>query len=63
MLFLHMVDWGFATNIYGVTDLPSFVQAVLLQPHSVTCDFNFPQWGYYGRGSGHKGLYYTYSQA
>jgi hypothetical protein len=52
--------WGFEVNLYGVIDLETFLQAVLLLPRSVTADFNFPQWGYYGRGSGEGGRYYTY---
>lgn len=52
--------WGFDVNLYGVIDLGTFLQAVLLLPRSVTADFNFPQWGYYGRGSGEGGHYYTY---
>jgi len=62
-LVIQLLDWDFAVNIYGVTDLTSFLQAVLLQPHAVTCDFNFPEWGYYGRGSGRRGFYYTYPAA
>lgn len=52
--------WGFEVNLYGVIDLETFLQAVMLLPRSATADFNFPQWGYYGRGSGEGGRYYTY---
>jgi len=42
-------------NVYGVPSLDAFLRAILLQPTSLTSDFNFPQWNYFGRGSG-KGL-------
>ncbi len=48
----RMESWGFEVNIYDVPDLESFLQAALLLPHSVTADFNFHKWGYYGHGSG-----------
>ncbi len=51
-LLERMETWGFETNIYNVPDLASFLRAVLLQPRSITADFNFPQWHYFGRGSG-----------
>ena len=54
-------EWGFETNIYNVPDLDSFLHAVLLGPCSVTADFNFPRWHYYGRGSGEHGEYHNYS--
>jgi hypothetical protein len=38
-----------------VSDLEEFLEASLLLPTSVTADFNFPEWGYYGRGSGEGG--------
>ncbi len=59
--FDEMDCWGFEVNIYNVPDLETFLQAVLLMPHSVTSDFNFPKWHYYGRGSGEKGGHYEYS--
>jgi len=52
--------WGFEANIYNVPDLESFLRAVLLLPVSVTSDFNFPKWHYYGRGSGENRRRYTY---
>lgn len=58
--FDRMEGWGFAVNLYGVEDLRSFLQAVLLVPRSVTADFNFPEWHFYGRGSGEHGVYYEY---
>ena len=43
---------GWEVNIYGVADLEAFLDASLLLPTSVTADFNFPEWGYFGHGSG-----------
>lgn len=57
-----MLRWGFEVNLYGVVDLETFLAAMLLHPRSVTADFNFPQWHYYGRGSGQGGRYYEYDQ-
>ena len=57
----QMETWGFEVNIYNVPDLNSFLQAVLLMPRSITADFNFPQWQYYGRGSGQGNIQYEYS--
>jgi hypothetical protein len=59
--FDQMDQWGFEVNIYNVPDLEAFLQAVLLMPHSVTADFNFPKWYYYGRGSGQEGNHHQYS--
>ena len=59
--FDQMDEWGFEVNIYNVPDLNSFLQAVLLMPRSITADFNFPQWHYYGRGSGQDSEQYEYS--
>jgi hypothetical protein len=53
--FDQMDRWGFDVNIYNVPDLESFLQAVLLLPCSITSDFNFPKWRYYGRGPGKNG--------
>ncbi|MCE7988292.1 MAG: hypothetical protein DYG89_44605 [Caldilinea sp. CFX5] len=53
-------EWGYEVNLYGIPDLPAFLQALLLLPNAITCDFNFPEWGYYGRGSGHAGHYIEY---
>lgn len=52
---------GSEANIYGVSNLTEFLQAIELGPTSVTADFNFPEWHYYGRGSGHRGVYYHYT--
>ena len=59
--FDQMDKWGFEVNIYNVPDLESFLQAVLLLPRSITSDFNFPQWHYFGRGSGENGDHHEYS--
>lgn len=40
----HMDHWGFETTIYDVRDLESFLQAVLLTPHAICSDLNFPKW-------------------
>ena len=53
-IFDQMDHWGFEVNIYNVPDLEAFLQAILLLPRSITSDFNFPKWHYYGRGSGEK---------
>jgi hypothetical protein len=51
---------GYEVNLYGISNHESFLQAVLLLPHSVTADFNFPEWEYYGRGSGEGRRYHRY---
>jgi hypothetical protein len=43
-----------------VPDHESFLQAVLQLPRSLTADFNFPEWNYYGRGSGERRRYHRY---
>lgn len=53
-------EWGHETNIYAVPDLEQFLRAVLLLPRSITADFNFPEWHYFGRGSGQHGRYHSY---
>ena len=58
--FDELVGWGYEVNFYGVPDLEAFLEAVLLLPHSVTSDFNFPQWKHYGHGSGESGRLFTY---
>lgn len=52
LLLERMSQWGCEINLYNVFDLESFLQAVLFLPRSITSDFNFPQWGYFGKGSG-----------
>jgi hypothetical protein len=59
-LFDQLEHWGHDVNIYAVPDLASFLQAALLLPRSLTADFNFPQWHYFGRGSGEHLDHYTY---
>ena len=54
-------NWGFEVNIYNVPDLDAFLKTVLLAPRSITADFNFPQWYYFGRGAGQHGEYFNYS--
>jgi FMN phosphatase YigB (HAD superfamily) len=56
----RMREWGLEVNVYAVPDLEAFLKAVLLQPRSITSDFNFPKWQYYGRGSGEKARRYEY---
>jgi hypothetical protein len=51
---------GWEVNLYGVPDLESFLEAALMEPASLTADFNFPEWGYFGRGSGAHGLHHRY---
>lgn len=46
---------GWEVNVYDVPDLEAFLGASLLLPTSVTADFDFPEWGYAGRGSGADG--------
>lgn len=53
--------WGFRVNIFNIPDLESFLKAVLMLPQSVTSDFNFPQWRYYGRGSGRGRRFRSYT--
>lgn len=59
-LLNELDQWGFEINIYNVPNLESFLKAVLLQPKSITADFNFPQWHYFGRGSGQNWEHYEY---
>ena len=59
-LFDQINQWGFEVNIYDVPDLEAFLQATLLLPRSITSDFNFPKWNYYGQGSGENLVRYEY---
>ena len=54
MLFNSVERWGFNINLYDVPDLEAFLRAALMLPRSLTADFNFPAWQYYGRGSGEE---------
>jgi hypothetical protein len=49
-LFEQLDGWGYEVNVYNVPDLEAFLQAVLLLPRSVTSDFNFPRWNFFGQG-------------
>ena len=51
-MFDKLAGWGYEVNFYGVLDLEGFLEAVVMLPTSVTSDFNFPRWNFYGRGSG-----------
>jgi hypothetical protein len=62
-VFERLDSWGHEINFYNVPDLESFLQAALLLPRSLTSDFNFPEWNYYGRGSGRDNVYHRYAQA
>jgi beta-phosphoglucomutase-like phosphatase (HAD superfamily) len=53
--FDQMDQWGFELNLDDAPDLEAFLQAVLLSPRSITSNFNFPKWNYYGRGTGQNG--------
>ncbi|MFN2489327.1 MAG: hypothetical protein ABR529_06270 [Actinomycetota bacterium] len=53
-------EQGWDVNVHGVPDLESFLEAALLLPSAVTADFNFPDWHYYGRGSGQRRAYHRY---
>ncbi|RMI00783.1 MAG: hypothetical protein D6681_11110 [Calditrichaeota bacterium] len=57
--FKQMNEWDLPVNIYNVPDLEAFLRAVLMLPRSITADFNFPHWNYFGRGSGEGGRYHT----
>jgi beta-phosphoglucomutase-like phosphatase (HAD superfamily) len=41
---------GWEVNLYGVPHLEAFLEAALMLPTSLTADFNFPEWNYFGRG-------------
>jgi hypothetical protein len=47
-------DWGYEINLYAVPDRESFLHAVLLLSRSLTADLNFPDWNYFGPGSGER---------
>jgi phosphoglycolate phosphatase-like HAD superfamily hydrolase len=56
----RLEERGHEVNIYSVPDLEAFLEASLLLPRSVTADFNFPGWHYFGRGAGQHRAYYRY---
>ncbi len=53
-------QWGYQVNFYKIRNLEEFLSAVLYLPASITADFNFPEWGYYGRGSGQNMKWHEY---
>jgi hypothetical protein len=53
---------GWEINLYAVPDLESFLEAALMEPASLTADFNFPERGYVGRGSGARGDHHRYGR-
>lgn len=62
-LFEQLDTWGYEVNFYNVPDLAGFLRAALLLPRSLTADFNFPEWNYYGRGSGKGGVHHEYQMS
>ena len=54
-------DFGCEVNLYAVPDLEAFLRAALLLPTSITTDFNFPAWHYFGRGAGEHHRYHRYT--
>jgi len=58
----YLEEGGWPVNIYGIPDLEAFLEASLLLPRSVA-DFNFPNWHYFGRGSGQHRAYHRYEFA
>jgi hypothetical protein len=60
LLLECLEDFGCEVNLYAVPDLESFLRAALLLPTSITTDFNFPAWHYFGRGAGEQHRYHRY---
>ncbi len=60
VLLDQLDQWGHEVNLYAVENLDEFLRAVMLLPRSVTADFNFPEWHYFGRGAGRDGRYHRY---
>lgn len=56
----RMDEFGFEVDISNVPGLEAFLRAVLLQPKSITSDFNFSQWHLFGRGAGRGKHYHEY---
>lgn len=56
----YMDTWQYEVNIWNIHNLEAFMQANLMLPASVTSDFNFPSWRYYGRGSGMNLKHHVY---
>jgi hypothetical protein len=57
----RLEDFGCEVNLYAVPDLEAFLRAALLLPTSITTDFNFPAWHYFGRGAGEQHRYHRYT--
>ncbi len=58
---LHQLKkWRFDVNVYNAPNLEQFLKVMILSPRSITSDFNFPEWNYYGRGSGKSGIQSDY---
>ncbi|HEX6420111.1 MAG TPA: hypothetical protein VFZ77_16540 [Acidimicrobiales bacterium] len=63
-LLIDRLDaWGAEVNLYAVTDLRTFLTAVMRLPHSLTADLTIPEWHYFGRGSGNDGDFHRDSRA
>jgi phosphoglycolate phosphatase-like HAD superfamily hydrolase len=60
VLLVCLEDFGCEVNLYAVPDLEAFLRAALLLPTSITTDFNFPAWHYFGRGAGEQHRYHRY---
>ncbi|HEX8802940.1 MAG TPA: hypothetical protein VF743_02065 [Acidimicrobiales bacterium] len=60
LLLDRLEEWGHDVNLYAVPDLEQFLRAALMLPRSITADFNFPEWHYFGRGAGNDGRYHRY---
>jgi beta-phosphoglucomutase-like phosphatase (HAD superfamily) len=60
-LLERLEDFGCEVNLYAVPDLEAFLRAALLLPTSITTDFNFPAWHYFGRGAGEHHRYHRYT--
>jgi hypothetical protein len=59
-LLESLEDFGCEVNLYAVPDLEAFLRAALMLPTSITTDFNFPAWHYFGRGAGEQHRYHRY---
>ena len=62
-LLQQLKKWGFEVNIYNMPNLEEFLKVMILSPRSITSDFNFPEWNYYGRGSGKNGIQSDYVES
>jgi hypothetical protein len=60
VLLDSLEDFGCEVNLYAVPDLEAFLRAALMLPTSITTDFNFPAWHYFGRGAGEQHKYHRY---